>query len=54
MRLTLLPLAIVVASVAAVPVQKRAADNKLVVGYWVPWGDVPVSAVDFTKYTHIN
>ncbi|KAG0244119.1 hypothetical protein BGX31_009771 [Mortierella sp. GBA43] len=46
--------AIVVASVVAVPVQKRATDDKLVVGYWVPWGDVPVSAVDFSKYTHIN
>ncbi|KAF9921110.1 hypothetical protein BGZ65_010636, partial [Modicella reniformis] len=32
----------------------RAASNNVVVGYWVPWGGVPVSAVDMTKYTHIN
>lgn len=56
MRITLSLLTVVAlaASAAALPVEKRAADNKLVIGYWVPWGDVPVSAVDFTKYTHIN
>ncbi|KAF9180262.1 hypothetical protein BGZ50_006357 [Haplosporangium sp. Z 11] len=46
--------AFVIASVSAAPVQRRASDNNLVIGYWVPWGDVPVSAVDFSKYTHIN
>ncbi|KAF9949831.1 hypothetical protein BGZ65_007030 [Modicella reniformis] len=55
MRITLFSIATaVIAVVSAAPVQKRASDDKLVVGYWVPWGDVPVSAVDFTKYTHIN
>ncbi|KAF9353465.1 hypothetical protein BGX26_008778 [Mortierella sp. AD094] len=51
---SLATVAFVVASVSAAPIQKSAADSNLVVGYWVPWGDVPVSAVDFTKYTHIN
>ncbi|KAF9163366.1 hypothetical protein BGX21_001582 [Mortierella sp. AD011] len=57
MKITLISLATVafaIASVSAAPIKKRAGDNKVVVGYWVPWGDVPVSAVDFTKYTHIN
>ncbi|KAF9111025.1 hypothetical protein BGX27_005486 [Mortierella sp. AM989] len=57
MRITIFSLATAaffVASVSAAPIEKRAADNKLVIGYWVPWGDVPVSAVDMTKYTHIN
>ncbi|KAI1314770.1 hypothetical protein EDD11_001739 [Mortierella claussenii] len=57
MKITIFSLAtvaFVVASVSAAPVRKRASDNNLVVGYWVPWGDVPVSAVDFSKYTHIN
>ncbi|KAI7827496.1 putative endochitinase, partial [Gamsiella multidivaricata] len=52
--LSLATVAFVVASVSAAPIAKRATDDKLVVGYWDPWGDVPVSAVDFTKYTHIN
>lgn len=43
-----------IAVASAVPVEKRAAGNNVVVGYWVPWGGVPVSAVDMTKYTHIN
>ncbi|ORZ09969.1 putative endochitinase, partial [Lobosporangium transversale] len=57
MRATILSLASVaflIASVSSAPIEKRAAADKLVVGYWVPWGDVPVSAVDFSKYTHIN
>ncbi|KAF9963146.1 hypothetical protein BGZ65_005581 [Modicella reniformis] len=44
----------VVSSAFAVPVEKRATGDKLVVGYWVPWSDLPVSAVDMTKFTHIN
>ncbi|KAF9181588.1 hypothetical protein BGZ51_005304, partial [Haplosporangium sp. Z 767] len=43
-----------IACASAAPVEKRAASNNVVVGYWVPWGGVPVSAVDMTKYTHIN
>ncbi|KAF9354976.1 hypothetical protein BGX26_007137 [Mortierella sp. AD094] len=57
MKLSLFSLAaavIAVASVHAAPVQKRATDNNNVVGYWVPWGDVPVADLDMTKYTHIN
>ncbi|KAF9368928.1 hypothetical protein CPC16_004924, partial [Podila verticillata] len=56
MRLILFSLAAVAltCSVSAAPVEKRAADNKLVVGYWVPWGDVPVAALDMTKYSAIN
>ncbi|KAI8361166.1 glycosyl hydrolases family 18-domain-containing protein [Mortierella sp. GBAus27b] len=50
---TLTATVIAVASVVAVPV-KRATDDKVVVGYWVPWSDVPVAALDMTKYTHIN
>ncbi|KAF8938088.1 hypothetical protein BGZ58_001602 [Dissophora ornata] len=51
---SLATVAVAVATVCAAPVEKRAADNKNVVGYWVPWGDVPVAALDMTKYTHIN
>ncbi|KAG0254539.1 hypothetical protein BG011_005679 [Mortierella polycephala] len=43
-----------IACTSAAPVEKRAASDNVVVGYWVPWGGVPVSAVDMTKYTHIN
>ncbi|KAG0330639.1 hypothetical protein BG004_002048 [Podila humilis] len=55
MKLSLLSLAAVaIACASAAPVEKRAASNNVVVGYWVPWGDVPVTALDMTKYTHIN
>lgn len=56
MRLILFSLAAVALScgISAAPVEKRAADNKLVVGYWVPWGDVPVAALDMPKYSAIN
>ncbi|KAF9901603.1 hypothetical protein BX616_002206 [Lobosporangium transversale] len=56
MKFTIFSLAAAVIAVAsAAPVvEKRAGDNKLVVGYWVPWGKVPVEQVDMTKYTHIN
>ncbi|KAF9303874.1 hypothetical protein BGZ74_002892 [Mortierella antarctica] len=55
MRLSLLSLAVVaLACTSAAPVEKRAAGDKVVVGYWVPWGDVPVAALDMSKYTHIN
>ncbi|KAG0349633.1 hypothetical protein BG005_010885 [Podila minutissima] len=56
MRLILFSLAAVALScgISAAPVEKRAADNKLVVGYWVPWGDVPVAALDMSKYSAIN
>ncbi|KAF9296498.1 hypothetical protein BGZ88_012523 [Linnemannia elongata] len=56
MRISLLALAataIAVASAAPAPV-KRAAKPNVVLGYWVPWGDVPVASLDMTKYTHIN
>ncbi|KAG0374099.1 hypothetical protein BGX24_010839 [Mortierella sp. AD032] len=43
-----------IAVTMAAPLTKRATDNNLVVGYWVPWGDVPISALDMSKYTHIN
>jgi chitinase len=53
--LFLLAIAIMAITASAASAQKQVvADNKLVVGYWVPWGGVPVSAVDMTKYTHIN
>ncbi|KAK3828465.1 MAG: glycosyl hydrolases family 18-domain-containing protein, partial [Benniella sp.] len=54
---TLTAAAIAVVSVAAAPHaphEKRATGDKLVVGYWVPWSDTPVAALDMTKYTHIN
>ncbi|KAG0197421.1 hypothetical protein BGX33_000685 [Mortierella sp. NVP41] len=55
MKLSLLTITATLVAVAlAVPVEKRATDNNLVIGYWVPWGDVPVSALDMSKYTHIN
>ncbi|KAI8606588.1 putative endochitinase, partial [Dissophora ornata] len=55
MRISFLALAVTaIACAAAVPLKKRAADGNVVVGYWVPWGDVPVAALDMTKYTHIN
>ncbi|KAF9085382.1 hypothetical protein BGX23_009698 [Mortierella sp. AD031] len=56
MRISFLALAataIAVASAAPAPV-KRAAKPNVVLGYWVPWGDVPVASLDMTKYTHIN
>ncbi|KAI8356952.1 glycoside hydrolase superfamily, partial [Mortierella sp. GBAus27b] len=55
MKFSILALAASAIAVAsAAPVEKRAASNNVVVGYWVPWGKVPVSDVDMTKYTHIN
>ncbi|KAF9433985.1 hypothetical protein BGZ76_008726 [Entomortierella beljakovae] len=57
MKLSLLSLAtalVAVSTVHAAPVEKRATDNNNVIGYWVPWGDVPVASLDMTKYTHIN
>ncbi|KAF9425431.1 hypothetical protein BGZ94_007534 [Podila epigama] len=55
MKLSLLSLAAVaIACANAAPVEKRAASDKFVVGYWVPWGDVPVAQLDMSKYTHIN
>ncbi|KAF9109984.1 hypothetical protein BGX27_006898 [Mortierella sp. AM989] len=57
MKLTLFSLAaavVTVASVHAAPLEKRATGNTNVIGYWVPWGDVPVASLDMTKYTHIN
>ncbi|KAG0309930.1 hypothetical protein BGZ98_000018 [Dissophora globulifera] len=55
MRVSLLALAATaIACASAAPVEKRATDNNVVVGYWVPWGDVPVASLDMTKYTHIN
>lgn len=60
MRLILFSLAAVVltcgvsAAPSAASFEKRAADNKLVVGYWVPWGDVPVASLDMSKYSAIN
>ncbi|KAG0272209.1 hypothetical protein BGZ95_012047, partial [Linnemannia exigua] len=51
--LALAATAIAVASAAPAPV-KRAAKPNVVLGYWVPWGDVPVASLDMTKYTHIN
>ncbi|KAF9920916.1 hypothetical protein FBU30_009126 [Linnemannia zychae] len=55
MRFSVISIAAAVVAVAtAAPFTKRAADNKNVVGYWVPWGTVPVSALDMSKYTHIN
>ncbi|KAK3825863.1 MAG: glycosyl hydrolases family 18-domain-containing protein [Benniella sp.] len=55
MKFSFLALAATAVAVAsAAPLEKRAAKPNVVVGYWVPWGGVPVSAVDMTKYTHIN
>ncbi|KAG9327637.1 hypothetical protein KVV02_006341 [Mortierella alpina] len=55
MRIATLTLAAAAFAVAsAAPLEKRAAGNNVVVGYWVPWGDVPVASLDMTKYTHIN
>lgn len=55
MRLSLLSLAVVaIACTSAAPVEKRAPGDKVIVGYWVPWGDVPVASLDMSKYTHIN
>jgi len=49
-----LAVAFAIATVLAAPIEKRATDNNNVVGYWVPWGDVTVDALDMTQYTHIN
>ncbi|KAG0354295.1 hypothetical protein BGZ54_001710, partial [Gamsiella multidivaricata] len=52
MKFSLLSLAaatVAVASVLAAPLEKRAASNNNVVGYWVPWGKVPVADVDMTN-----
>jgi len=55
MRLSFVALAATAFALAsAAPVEKRAASNNVVVGYWVPWGNVPVASLDMTKYTHIN
>ncbi|KAF9581418.1 hypothetical protein BGW38_001578, partial [Lunasporangiospora selenospora] len=55
MKFSLLALAATAVAIAsAIPVQKRAGKDKIVLGYWVPWGDVPIAQLDMTKYTHIN
>ncbi|KAF9538069.1 hypothetical protein EC957_007258 [Mortierella hygrophila] len=55
MKFSILSVAAAVVAIAtAAPLTKRADSTSAVVGYWVPWGDVPVSALDMTKYTHIN
>ncbi|KAF9913968.1 hypothetical protein BX616_009223 [Lobosporangium transversale] len=55
MKISFLALAATaIAYASAAPVEKRAASNNVVVGYWVPWGGVPVASLDMTKYTHIN
>ncbi|KAI7831295.1 glycoside hydrolase superfamily, partial [Gamsiella multidivaricata] len=55
MKISFLALAATAIAVAsAAPVEKRAASDNVVVGYWVPWGDVPVAQLDMAKYTHIN
>ncbi|KAF9581690.1 hypothetical protein BGW38_001200 [Lunasporangiospora selenospora] len=55
MRILTFTLATVtIAAVFAAPAQKRAASGKYVVGYFVPWGNLPVASLDMSKYTHIN
>ncbi|KAF9160214.1 hypothetical protein DFQ27_001677 [Actinomortierella ambigua] len=55
MKVSILSLAIATfAVVSAAPTKRQAASNKYVVGYYVPWGNVPVADLDFTKVTHIN
>ncbi|KAF9432746.1 hypothetical protein BGZ76_010376 [Entomortierella beljakovae] len=55
MKISILALAATALAFAnAAPVEKRATSNNVVIGYWVPWGDVPVEQLDMTKYTHIN
>ncbi|KAG0016009.1 hypothetical protein BGZ80_009498 [Entomortierella chlamydospora] len=54
MRISCLALAATAVAFASAAPVKRATDNNVVVGYWVPWGDVPVAQLDMTKYTHIN
>ncbi|KAF9206198.1 hypothetical protein BGZ49_002847 [Haplosporangium sp. Z 27] len=54
MRIALLSLAAAAITFASAAPLKRATDGNVVVGYWVPWGDVPVAQLDMTKYTHIN
>lgn len=55
MKFSILSVAAAVVAIAtAAPLTKRDASTNAVVGYWVPWGDVPVSALDMSKYTHIN
>ncbi|KAF9162656.1 hypothetical protein DFQ26_003369 [Actinomortierella ambigua] len=55
MKISFLSLAAAALAVAtAAPTKRQAADDKVIVGYWVPWGRVPVAALDMTKVTHIN
>ncbi|KAG0228829.1 hypothetical protein BGW42_001909 [Actinomortierella wolfii] len=55
MKISILSLAAAALAVAsAAPTKRQATDNKVVVGYWVPWGKVPVASLDMTKVTHIN
>ncbi|KAF9174218.1 hypothetical protein BGX21_010884 [Mortierella sp. AD011] len=54
MRISCLALAATAVAFASAAPVKRATDNNVVVGYWVPWGKVPVADLDMTKYTHIN
>ncbi|KAF9972344.1 hypothetical protein BGZ73_004555 [Actinomortierella ambigua] len=54
MKISILSLAAAALAVATAAPVKRQADNKVIVGYWVPWGKVPVASLDMTKVTHIN
>ncbi|KAF9161270.1 hypothetical protein DFQ26_004703 [Actinomortierella ambigua] len=55
MKLSILSLAAAALAVtSAAAIKRQATDDKVVVGYWVPWGNVPVAQLDFTKVTHIN
>ncbi|KAF9138822.1 hypothetical protein BGX30_008701, partial [Mortierella sp. GBA39] len=50
MKFSILSVAAAVVAIAtAAPLTKRADSTSAVVGYWVPWGDVPVSALDMTN-----
>ncbi|KAF9976510.1 hypothetical protein BGZ73_008450 [Actinomortierella ambigua] len=56
MKVSILSLAVAtLAVINAAPTKRQApSSDKYVVGYYVPWGNVPVADLDLTKVTHIN
>ncbi|KAK9762631.1 hypothetical protein K7432_011449 [Basidiobolus ranarum] len=53
MKITLLVLSVISAAITLSP-SALAADDKVIVGYYVPWGNVQPSQLSYDKVTHIN
>ncbi|KAK9762052.1 hypothetical protein K7432_012566, partial [Basidiobolus ranarum] len=52
-EITLLVLSAISVAISMAP-SALAADDKVIVGYYVPWGNVQPSQLSYDKVTHIN